>query len=210
MKLTLNIQLCPLFALLMLLAGFQAKADEQTGSAPRTENLSENPHLSIIGSAPDFTLYDTIGRKVSLSDYKGRVVLLAFVFTSCPGVCPLISTQMSLLQAQLKKAELFSDKACMLSVTVDPETDTATVLAAYAKTYGADPAGWRFLRDEPRKLSKVMAAYNEWTKALPKGDLDHPARVYLVDPEQRIREIYSLAFFDERQTYLDIRSLLSE
>lgn len=201
-----------LLAFILTVPGLPAPADEPTESAtaPRSQYLSETPHLSVIGRAPNFTLYDTNGEKVRLSDYKGRVVLLAFVFTSCPGVCPLISTQMSLLQGQLKKQDLFADKACLLSVTVDPETDTAPVLAAYANTYGADPAGWRFLRDEPPRLRKVMAAYNEWTKKLSKGDLDHPARVYLLDPEQRIREIYSLSFFDERQTYLDIQALLAE
>lgn len=201
-----------LLAIVLALPAGRVLADEaaQTATPPRTQNLSENPHLAVIGRAPNFALYDTGGKKVRLSEYKGRVVLLAFVFTSCPGVCPLISTQMSLLQAQLKKENLFAGKACMLSVTVDPDTDTAPVLAAYAKRYGADPTGWRFLRDEPRRLQKIMAAYNEWTKPGSKGEIDHPARVYLLDPEQRIREIYSLSFFDERQTYFDIQALLAE
>jgi len=55
-------------------------------------------------------------------------------------------------------------------------------------------------------------AYDEWTRLLPntKGWLDHPARVYLVDPKGNIREIYSLAFFNEKQALIDMRVLLAE
>lgn len=172
--------------------------------------LSANPRLSVIGPAPAFMLRDTSEREVRLADYRGRVVLLAFVFTSCRGICPMISGQMAALQAALKQEGLFGAKAALLSVTVDPGTDTTAMLAKYARTYGADPAGWRFLRDTPDKTRAVLKAYDEWTRLLPKGELDHPARVYLIDPEGKIREIYSLAFFNDRQARLDIIALLKE
>lgn len=172
--------------------------------------VSTNPYLSVIARAPDFALRDTQGSTVRLSDYRGRVVLMAFVFTSCPGVCPLISRQMSALQAGLKEAGLFGKKANLFSVTVDPETDTAKVLAEYAQKFNADPAGWRFLRETPAKTKPVLKAYDEWTRQLSKGELDHPARVYLIDQKANIREIYSLAFFNEKQALIDMRALLAE
>lgn len=174
--------------------------------------VSANPNLSVIARAPEFTLKDTAGRAVHLSDYRGQVVLLAFIFTTCPGVCPLISTQMSALQAGLKAEGLFPGKAKLVSVTVDPKTDTAEVLARYAQMFKADPAGWAFLREEPQRLKPVLKAYDEWTRLLPdtKGWLDHPARVYLVDPNGNIREIYSLSFFNEKQALIDMRVLLAE
>src|SRR5438132_13836275 len=122
-------------------AGFGAAA-----TAP--DPISSNPSLSVIARAPQFTLLDTQGRAVRLSDYRGQVVLLAFIFTTCPGVCPLISTQMSALQAGLKAEGLFPGRAKLVSVTVDPKTDTAEVLSRYAKEFKADPAGWAFLREE--------------------------------------------------------------
>jgi len=180
--------------------------------AAATEPVSGNPSLSVIARAPQFTLLDTQGRAVRLSDYRGQVVLLAFIFTTCPGVCPLISTQMSALQAALKADGLFPAKAKLISVTVDPKTDTAPVLSRYARTFKADPAGWTFLREEPERLKPVLKAYDEWTRVLsePKGWLDHPARVYLVDQKGNIREIYSLAFFNEKQALIDMRVLLAE
>ncbi|HKQ24771.1 MAG TPA: SCO family protein [Burkholderiales bacterium] len=172
--------------------------------------VSANPNLSVIGRAPDFALRDTKGSTVRLSDYRGRVVLVAFVFTTCPGVCPLISRQMSALQTGLKEAGLFGRQANLVSVTVDPETDSAKVLAEYAQKFGADPSGWRFLRETPEKTKPVLKAYDEWTKLLPKGELDHPARVYLIDQKGNIREIYSLAFFNEKQALIDMRKLVRE
>ena len=110
--------------------------------------------LSVIARAPDFTLRDPNGEPVNLSSYRGRVVLLAFVFTTCPGVCPLISQQMGVLQKALKQEGLFGGKAAMLSVTVDPQGPILRkVLSKYAKTFGADPAGWRFLREDPAPAS---------------------------------------------------------
>jgi protein SCO1/2 len=83
------------------------------------------------------------------------------------------------------------------------------VLARYASDLGADPRGWRFLRDSAEVLAPVLGAYHEWTKVLPGGEIDHPARVYLIDADGRIREIYSLAFFEPRQALIDIQSLTS-
>ena len=172
--------------------------------------VSANPSLAVIGAAPQFTLYDIGGKVTRLSDYRGRVVLVAFVFTTCPGVCPLISKQMSFLQSELKKENLFGRRAGMLSITVDPETDTPEVLAEYAANYDADASGWKFLYDTPERMKPIYQAYDEWTKKTEKGQLDHPARVYLVDAKGNIREIYSLAFFNEKQALLDIKALLRE
>lgn len=177
---------------------------------PAEHAVSANPRLSVIGRAPDFRLHDLSGEAVHLSGFQGRVVLLAFVFTSCPGVCPRISGQMAKLQDGLRKEGLFGSKASLLSVTVDPATDTPAVLAKYAKTYGADPAGWKFLRETSANTRPILKAYDEWTILLPKGAVDHPARVYLIDREGNIREIYSLAFFNDVQARLDILALLRE
>jgi protein SCO1 len=134
--------------------------------------------------------------------------VLAFIFTTCKSVCPLISQQMASLQNSLKSAGLFGKKASLISITVDPQRDTAQVLASYSKHFGVDKTGWRFLRESPERIKTVLDAYDEWTKLLPDGDMDHPARVYLIDPKGQIRDIYSLAFFNEKQAFIDIQALL--
>ena len=90
--------------------------------------------------------------------------------------------------------------------TGSDQTQGSATLARFAKGFGARP-GWHFLRDEPARLAPVLAAYDEWTHLLPSGELDHPARLHLIDGAGRVREIYSLAFFDEEQAFLDIAAL---
>jgi protein SCO1/2 len=172
--------------------------------------LAPNPSLGIIRQAPDFTLLDHEGRVVRLSDFKGRVVLLSFIYASCPGACPLVTGRVAALQAQLRAAGAAPSRVGLLSITVDPERDTGPVLARYARAFGAVAEGWRFLTETPERVRPVLAAYDEWTRREAGGDLDHPARLYLIDPRGYIREIYSLSLFDERQALLDIQALLRE
>lgn len=213
---TLGRRLCVWFlggALLLTAAPRPARPHEPPapqGEIPAGQPVSPDPSLGIIRPAPDFTLLDLEGRSVRLAEFQGRVVVLSFIYTSCPGVCPLVTQRMALLQSRLREARLFPSPVSLLSVTVDPEGDSGAGLARYAKGFGADPDGWRFLRESPERLRAVLAAYDEWTKRLLGGELDHPARVYLIDPQGRIREIYSLSFFDELQAFLDIQALLRE
>ena len=181
-------------------------APERAGAAALPG--SPSPSLAVIGPAPPFTLVDPVGRSVSLADYTGRVVLLSFVYTTCRSACPLVTQRMAVLQRRLREAGLFGSRVGFVSITVDPDRDGAATLARYAKAFGADPRGWTFLRDRPDALRPVLAAWDEWTRPLPGGEIDHPARLYLIDGAGRIREIYSLALFDERQALRDIRALL--
>lgn len=172
--------------------------------------FTANPSLGVIGPAPPLALVDLDGRAVSLAEFRGRVVLLSFIYTSCPSACPLVTQRMAVLQRRLTEAGLFPSRASLVSVTVDPDRDSIAALARYAKGFGADPRGWKFLRERREALGPVLSAWGEWTKPLPNGEIDHPARLYLLDPAGRVREIYSLSFFDERQAFLDIRALLGE
>jgi cytochrome oxidase Cu insertion factor (SCO1/SenC/PrrC family) len=177
--------------------------------SPLPAAVSSAPRLAVIRQAPDFTLSDTRGHPVRLSQWQGRTVLLAFIYTQCTSACPMLSYRMGLLQARLARSGMFPARVVLLSVTVDPERDSAEALSRYARRFDARP-GWTFLRDQPERLRPVLAAYDEWTKKRADGDVDHPARLYLIDPAGRIREIYSLAFFDERQALLDIEAIEQE
>src|SRR5207249_65222 len=195
-----------LFALIMS-AGAWA---HPTPPAPRGAALSAQPSLCVIRSAPDFELADTDGRLVRLANYRGRVVLIAFIYSTCTDACPLLTHQMAQLQAMLKVAGVFPRRTAFVSVSVDPQRDTAEVLARYSDKFSVDRAGWSFLTDRPERTEPALRAYGEWTKPLAGGSLDHPARVHLIDSHGKVREIYSLAFFDARQAYLDIQALLAE
>src|SRR5207245_9957692 len=136
--------------------------------------------------------------------------LLHTIYTSCPAACPLLTQRMAVLQTRLTDAALFPAQVNLVSVTVDPDRDSPAVLAHYARAFTANPPGWRMLRSDRDRLGPVLASYDEWTRRLPNGDIDHPARLHLIDRAGRVREIYSLGLFDEKQALLDIRALLRE
>ncbi len=189
------------------LAGPVAAHDPPAARAPSP--LSTAPHLAVIKPAPDFALPDLDGRVVRLADLRGRVALVSFVYTRCLTACPLLTARLALLQrraAALPSAE----RPVLVSITVDPERDTPERLRQYAEQFGVDRTSWRFLRDEPSRLTPVLQAWDEWTRRGDDGELDHPARVYLLDRAGRVREIYALEFFDQRQAWLDVRALLRE
>ncbi len=203
--LALTLALCP--------AAWAHEKDDRARPAPGTalgpESLaiSAHPRLNVIAPAPEFALLDPTGAAVRLSELRGQVVLVAFIYTTCTTVCPILGQQMATLQRRVKQDKLLRGRVMLLSVTVDPSRDSAAALTSYASALGADPAGWKFLRETNEAIAPVLAAYREWTKPMPGGELDHPARVHLIDADGRIREIYSLAFFDPRQAIIDIRSL---
>ena len=172
--------------------------------------LATTPRLPLIKPAPDFVLVDTFGRQVRLSELRGHVVLISFIYTACASACPLLTQRMARLRKRLTLAGVGASQTEFLSITVDPSRDSSEALGRYAARFGVASDGWRFVREEPERLQPVLAAYDEWTKAQPDGEIDHPARLYLVDQKGAIREIYSLSFFDEQQAFLDIQALRNE
>jgi protein SCO1/2 len=171
--------------------------------------LAGRPFLPRIKPARDFALADTSGRTVRLSALAGRVRVVNFIFSTCPSACPLLTQRLALLQEALAAAGK-GDAVAFLTVTVDPARDDRATLAAYADRFGADLRTWSFLTGRPEEVGPVLAAWDEWTRRLPSGELDHPARLYLIDRGGTVREIYSLSFFDERQALLDVEALLAE
>jgi cytochrome oxidase Cu insertion factor (SCO1/SenC/PrrC family) len=199
-----------LAAALLVSAAPAASGHQPAPAASAGGRLTAEPSLAVIRPAPDFALADVTGADVRLSELRGKIVLLSFIYTSCSAACPLLTQRMAVLQGRLTEAKLFPGDVTLLSVTVDPERDSAAVLARYAQAFTASPRGWRFLRSERDQLGPMLTHYDEWTRRLPNGDIDHPARLYLIDRAGRIREIYSLGLFDEQQAFLDIRALLRE
>lgn len=109
--------------------------------------------------APDFALQTADGREVSLSDLRGKVVVLHFVYTSCPDVCPLHAEKIAEVQ-KLVAATPMKDRLAFVTVTTDPSRDTAEVMRDYGPTHGLDPANWVFLTTmpgEPEEATRKLA-----------------------------------------------------
>lgn len=98
--------------------------------------------------APAFRLATAEGAPVALQDFSDKVVVLHFVYASCPDVCPLHAEKIAEVQ-ELIDATPMRDRVQFLTVTTDPANDTAEVLQAYGPDHGLDPANWTFLTIRP-------------------------------------------------------------
>ena len=111
--------------------------------------------LAIGQSVPDFTLVDQEHRRISLAQFRGKVVALNFIYTSCalPNFCFRSSNTFSVVRKRFK--EQMGRNLVLLTVTFDPARDQPDVLAQYASTWNADPGSWHFLTGEVKDVQRV-------------------------------------------------------
>jgi protein SCO1/2 len=136
----------------------------------------------------DFTLTDQAGRPFKFQSLRGRVAVVAFAYTTCPDVCPLITAAMRQVQDKLKREE--RALTYLVTVTTDPEIDTPQVMAAYAKRYGVDPANWAFLTGDEAALKKVWKNFGVGVKRKARGLIDHTTLTAIVDRNGTMRVAY--------------------
>ncbi len=181
------------------------------GPLPLSSDHNENK-LADIGPAPasNVTLTDQEGKPFSLDRLRGKAVVVSFVYTTCNGTCPATTASLARVQNALKQANLWGRRVEFVSISLDPARDSPAVLASYAKLYGADLAAWHFLTGEPDRVSEVITAWGMWAKFGSAGTLDHPSRIFLVDPAGRQREIYNLEFFEPEAVVQDVRTVLPD
>lgn len=159
------------------------------------------------GIVPDFQLTDQNGQSYGSEQLRGKIWIADFVYTTCPGPCPMISSRMSETQKPLRDTDVE-----LVSFSVDPEHDTPAVLRDYAARLNAQPGRWHFLtgsRDAIYRLSrdgfKLAAAENGATGPI------HSTRMVLVDRGGIIRGYYDATDADAVTRLLaDTNHLLRE
>ena len=110
------------------------------------------------GSAPDFELVDQFGQPVNMSQFEGKIVLITFIFTHCPDICPAITYQMNKLAEEL--GDDYNESVVFLSVTVDPDRDTPERLSHFAESNNAE---WQFLTsDAEAPVGQMLSVWNEY------------------------------------------------
>ena len=186
-----------LAAILSILAG-QAFAHKSAKEA----------RLPKIGPAPEFTLTDLEGKKFSLSQLRGQVVALTFIFTTCADTCPILTAKLVAIQHKL--AADIKSKVFFAAITVDPERDTPEVLKRYAQAHSADPAHWAFLTGSPAEIDDVTRRYGIYHKKQAKGDVDHTFLTSLIDKQGTLRVQYLGWRFKPGEFMADLSALARE
>lgn len=179
--------------------------------APGTYEL---PAIKRVGG---FTLRDSAGRTVDTRRLMaGKIAVVSFIYTACPDRlgCPLASQALRDLQSRLRETGLARQTA-LVSISFDPERDRPAELAKYARIYDADPALWRFLTaSSGRALDAVLESYGQDRtperdeRGRPTGRIRHVLKVFLVDREGFIRNVYSAGFLVPELVLNDIRTVL--
>lgn len=168
---------------------------------------SEPCRLPVIRTAPEFTLTDAEGSKVAFADYRGQAVLVSFIFTTCNGSCPATTHRMAKVHQALADTAL-AKRVRFVSITLDPQRDTPAKLRDYKQLYDISADNWSFLTGAPKLVDQVVADWGMWARPAENGQLDHPSRIFLVDPEGRIREIYNLQFMRVPWVVEDLHTVL--
>jgi len=219
------------FLVLILLCYTAVRAQSETGGpllAPGYGDLGyELPAvgsyaLPPLGHAADGEVLDVAGKPGRLYDlYGNSYVLLAFIYSTCSDVngCPLTSHVFYQIKAAMKQDPEIAQHLKLISLSFDPAADTPEVMALYGNNfrYAGNQGEWRFVTTaSEQKLAPILDAYNqdiqrEYTAdGRYTGAYSHLLRVFLIDPERKIRNIYSVAFLHQDLILNDFKTLLRE
>ena len=171
-------------------------------------HTSHEQRLPTIGPAPDSRSISQDGATVALRDFRGRVLAVAFIYTSCPDICPLLTEKMAQVQDELGPD--FGPRVAFVSITVDPENDTPAALKAYAESHGADLAGWSFLTGAAPVVDDVVKRYGVAVTRTAGGQVEHTLLTTLVDKHGTMRVQYLGFRFDPEEFRHDLMELLHE
>jgi protein SCO1 len=173
-----------------------------------TRQVGQERPLPEIAPAPEFTLTSQDNAQVALTDLRGKVVAVTFIYTFCVDTCPVLTPMMSFIQDQLGAD--FAAKIAFVSITVDPERDTPEVLKEYAQAFGANLAGWSFLTGPSDTIRDVTGRYGVFASKSTGGNVDHTFLTSIVDRRGILRVQYIGARFDPDEFRRDLLSLLQE
>jgi protein SCO1/2 len=155
----------------------------------------------------DFKLVDQDAQPFQFASARGKLVLVTFVFTTCPDVCPLLTAKFAAIQRTLEEKK-FKDYL-LLTITTDPERDNAAALKDYAGHFKADFRRWSFLTGTRAELAKVWKIFRVNVTKTRSGDVNHTALTTLIDRQGKRRVEYYGDKWQDREVLKDLEWLAS-
>lgn len=157
----------------------------------------------------DFRLTNQNGETITQADYKGKIYVADFFFTTCPTICPIMTKNMAELQGKILK----DDEVMLLSHSVTPQIDSVPRLKAYAQEKGVVDAKWNLVTGDKKHIYELARKSYLAVKTDGDGgpfDMIHTENFILVDKEKRIRGFYDGTNREEVAKLLDDISILKE
>jgi protein SCO1/2 len=198
--------------ILFLLPLFSCKGDAVvlSDALPILGETSVDPSTgeAVHYRAPDFVLTGQNGELFSQKDVRGKIHVVDFFFTSCPTICPQMTTHLKDVQEQFEG----NDRVSILSYSIDGANDTPEVLSNYAETYGIDQKQWKLLTGNPSDIFELSRGYKVMAFDDSLGNdrnLVHDGTFVLLDSRRRIRGYYNgLDPEDTQRLISDMKILL--
>jgi cytochrome oxidase Cu insertion factor (SCO1/SenC/PrrC family)/thiol-disulfide isomerase/thioredoxin len=181
----------PVAAVLVIAAGVPIVAFGVLGSPKTTQidALAGNPNVDsgteLRGRAPGFTLADQFGKQVSLSSFRGKVVVLAFNDSECTTICPLTTSAMMQAKAMLGAA---GRQVQLLGVDSNPKATSLEDVLSYSHVHGMLHQ-WRFLTGSTAQLESVWKAYSIGVQ-ISQRQVDHSPAVFVIDATGKLAKLY--------------------
>jgi cytochrome oxidase Cu insertion factor (SCO1/SenC/PrrC family) len=161
----------------------------QSGSPAADAGLAGNPNLdpgtSLSTVAPDFTLTDQFGQPVSLSSYRGKVVILAFNDSECSSVCPLTTTALVDAKTMLGAA---ASQVQLLGINANPRDTSIEDVLSYSQLHGM-LYQWRYLTGSLSQLQTVWKDYSIGV-TVNENQIDHEPAVFVINQQGRLAKLY--------------------
>ena len=162
--------------------------------------------------APDFSLRDAEGRTVALRDFRGKAVVLQFVYTNCPDVCPLHAERIAKIQEMIGPTPM-RDLVQFVTITTDPKRDTPEVMCKYGEAHGLAPVNWIFLTSGPDRLSDTRRLVEKFGHKFTKVDNGyqiHGVVTHVIDGGGRWRANFHGLEFNPTNLVLFINALTND
>lgn len=180
-----------------------------TGSNPVTSAGLQGTDLGGI-PAPDFRLTDQFGHSVALSQFKGQPIVLTFLYTHCPDVCPLTAEK---LHAVVQNLGTNAQHVTILAVSTDPVRDTLAAAQSFSQVHHMLNA-WHYLIGRHDELVPVWSAYSVFAQpavasATTPGTVTHTSAIFVIDKQGRERVFFGDGFTSDQLT-ADLKTLLRE
>ncbi len=160
--------------------------------------LTGNAHgapvpFPVVGTrAPDFKLVDQWDRPIQLSQFRGKLILLNFIYTHCVDVCPIVTASLVKVQRALITRKEWGKDVVFISVTTDPARDTPTVLRRYAQARGADGSAWHFLTGDLATVTRVHKLYGITYRSAANGLQEHVLPTFVIDRKGMVLGAYGV------------------
>lgn len=163
--------------------------------------------LDAVEPAPTFVLTNQDGRRVALKDFRGKAVVLTFLYTECKDVCPVLPQIIGRADQSLTAQE--REQVRFIGVSIDPRRDTPEKLRAFMQGHSLSPERWTLLTGSLKEASQVADDYGIVAKPDLHGDLVHNAVYVLIDPQGRLRTEFHGLFTPTQEIVGVLRTLIA-